>query len=326
MYEALSPESFCALLGVAAFAFAAPVPPEDRVTMVLRRDTLLTIGIAGASGSGKSYLLDHLLACLNTKRVTHFDLDGYHRHGREERRRLHEYPDELKSNDLARAAADLAELIMGRTIAMPTYNHSTGTFGPRVLVKSKPIVFVEGLHSAMINRYSRAKLVDICVFLYPDDELRRRWKAKRDINDRGYSSQAARDEIVSREPFVVTCILPQTAYADIVIHVAEDGSRYQVLATPQLQSNGSVYLQDALKSSLTIDSTGAVAGFPDCRELHADNSSRVDKFIVTRGRQLGLIGRKYSTGIAPVAEPSSLPETLRVLLVLILAMAFRRST
>jgi len=87
-----------------------------------------------------------------------------------------------------------------------------------VLVEPREFVIVEGL-LPLHTKLSRA-CFDVSVYLDPPEEIRTRWKVKRDCGERGYAPEAVHAELRRREPESAAFIRPQRAEADIVIRFA----------------------------------------------------------------------------------------------------------
>jgi phosphoribulokinase len=90
-------------------------------------------------------------------------------------------------------------------------------------VDPKPFTIVEGLlgyHSeTLLDAY------DVRVYLAPPEDLRRRWKVKRDTSRRGYTTDQVLRELDKREPDSARFIRPQERYADVVVSFREgDGN------------------------------------------------------------------------------------------------------
>lgn len=192
----------------------------------MKNAPLLVAGIAGASASGKSVFLESMLGYFGSANLQHFDLDGYHLHTREERKRLNEYPDEIRANSFEKIIQDIGALKSGRATEVPRYDHKNGIFLPSVKLTPKQIICVEGLHSCLINDLAGRKIIDVGIFLYPEDELRKNWKVERDVNERGYSYSDAVEQIRMREPFAAKHVLPQVNIADIVVHTYKSEKGY----------------------------------------------------------------------------------------------------
>ena len=187
---------------------------------------LLVIGIGGASSSGKTLLLKHTISNLYRGASVHIDLDGYHRYTRQERAFLGVYPEEISSNYIERAIQDIICIKQGRTVEVPTYDHTKGVFGTKKRVSPAPLIFVEGLHGACLNEWAIEQgvgsgnlPVDTSVFVFPEEDIRKAWKVHRDVLKRNYCYERAVAEISERQPFVQKEVLPQLYEADIVMRV-----------------------------------------------------------------------------------------------------------
>ncbi|MHA1640550.1 MAG: uridine kinase family protein [Candidatus Heimdallarchaeota archaeon] len=178
---------------------------------------LIVIAIAGASASGKSKMVYSLREILNLENTTHFDLDGYHLHNRNERIRLKEYPDQPQANDFKKIINHLMKLKSGQKVFMQTYDHKKGDFTSPVKIIPKAILFVEGLHAILLNDISKKQLTDISIFLYPEEDLRTSWKIFRDTKERNYDMDDATRQVHERHKFVQKYVLPQKDQADILI-------------------------------------------------------------------------------------------------------------
>lgn len=193
--------------------------------MVLGTAPTFIVSIAGASASGKTTLVTSLAKYIGMESHTHFDLDGYHLHARKERKNLNEYPEDPNANDFSRVFRDLKALSKGETILMPMYDHKKGTFSMPIKFQPANIVFVEGLHAGLINKFSGENIIDITIFLNPDEDLQKAWKVERDVFKRGYLYAEAIEQINKRQYHVNKYILPQAINADILINVNKQNSK-----------------------------------------------------------------------------------------------------
>jgi phosphoribulokinase len=87
-----------------------------------------------------------------------------------------------------------------------------------VLVEPRDFVIVEGL-LPLHTKLARA-CFDITVYLDPPEEIRRKWKIRRDCAERGYTPGAVLAELDRREPDSAAFIRPQRQQADIAIRFA----------------------------------------------------------------------------------------------------------
>ena len=104
-------------------------------------------------------------------------------------------------------------LALGRPILKPVYDHSTGRLVRPVLVEPRDFVIVEGL-LPLHTKLARA-CFDIIVYLDPPEEIRKRWKLRRDTTERGYTRERVLAELERREPESAAFIRPQRQWADI---------------------------------------------------------------------------------------------------------------
>jgi phosphoribulokinase len=176
---------------------------------------IFAIGVAGDSGSGKTTFTGAIREIFGQDLVSSISLDDYHRYGRVERRALGITPLAPEANDLARLEADLAALKKGKPIEKPAYNHRTGTFDPPVPFAPAKILILEGLHPLFTERLR--ELLDFALFVDPDDEVKRAWKMKRDMGDRGYMKKEVEGERDRRAADYRRYIAPQREYADAII-------------------------------------------------------------------------------------------------------------
>lgn len=177
------------------------------------------IGIAGDSGSGKSELVQRLIAMIGDAHFTVVCMDGYHKETRRQRMRSGASPLDPAANDLVRARQDLQALKDGRAVRIPLYDHATGELRDGDVIRSRGILVVEGLH---ILYPELRPLIDFGIFLDPDPDIKRLQKIQRDVAERGYDERLVIDQIAKREGLFEKWILPQRTAADLSISVTRD--------------------------------------------------------------------------------------------------------
>ncbi|MEW6353135.1 MAG: phosphoribulokinase [Pseudomonadota bacterium] len=175
----------------------------------------IVLGIVGDSAAGKTTITKGIAQVLGEERVTTICTDDYHKYNRVDRARLGITALHPDCNYLDIIEQHLKLLKDGQPILKPHYNHSTGDFDPPSYVEAKEFIIVEGLlgffTKAMRDSY------DVKVYLAPPEELRFKWKMKRDTSKRGHSEEAVRKEMKMREPDSEAFIRPQRKWADMVI-------------------------------------------------------------------------------------------------------------
>jgi phosphoribulokinase len=182
----------------------------------------IILGVVGDSAAGKTTLTRGLVRILGEDQVTAVATDDYHRYDRKQRAERRITPLHPDCNYLDIMEQHLRLLRAGEPILKPVYVHSNGTFGPPVYVDPKPFTIVEGLlgyHAEEIR-----DCYDVRVYLAPPEELRRKWKVRRDTSRRGYTTDAVLADLDRREPDSAAFIRPQERYADVVVSFREGGS------------------------------------------------------------------------------------------------------
>lgn len=184
---------------------------------------ILTIGVAGKSSSGKTFVLSQVKRFFKDFPVSKLDLDGYHFHDREQRALRREYPEELAANDFGKIISHIQRLKIGESVVSPTYDHESGKFGSCVEVNPGKILFIEGLHSGLVNEMAGKTLIDLSLFINPSEALRTFWKKKRDVNERGYSRKESLSQIKERKEFEKEFIEPQMCQSNLIYKVRRSG-------------------------------------------------------------------------------------------------------
>lgn len=175
------------------------------------------IGIGGDSGTGKSVLSDSLQQLFGVSNTVVVHGDDMHRweRGHEKWNTLtHLNP---QANWLHKDLSQLMDLKAGRKIFRRHYDHNTGKFTKPYVVQSNKIVIYEGLHTFYLKGAS--VVYDLKIFLKPSEALRRYWKVKRDVNNRGYDSDKVLESIEKRMGDSLSHILNQEESADIVFSI-----------------------------------------------------------------------------------------------------------
>ncbi len=175
----------------------------------------IILGIVGDSAAGKTTLSRGIAQILGPERVAVLCTDDYHRYNRQQRKELGITPLNPACNYLDVMAQHLQLLRAGEPILKPHYDHKRGDFGPPQYIVPKPFLIVEGLLGMYRQEMRRA--YSVRVFLSPPEELRWRWKIRRDSMQRGYTEADVMRELDIREPDSAAYIRPQQYYADVVV-------------------------------------------------------------------------------------------------------------
>ena len=187
------------------------------------------IGIAGGSGSGKTFFLKCFLNHFKEDEVCLVSQDDYyfrvaHNMSAEENK-LYNFDEPCTiDNDLF--MRDISKLINGETVFQKEYTFNNPNAEPRLLeINPAPIVIVEGLF--ILHFQEIAELLDLKIFIDTEEEIALQRRLKRDLIERGYPEDAVlykwNNHVV---PAYKNYLLPYRDECDQVItnntHVAED--------------------------------------------------------------------------------------------------------
>lgn len=247
------------------------------------RERSFMIGIGGDSGAGKHTLARDLAAALGSQ-ATLINGDDDHKWERGHamwRRYTHLDP---RGNLLHAQLDALASLRRGGEVRKRHYDHDAGRFTGPLLIKPNDFIAIVGLHPFYLS--SQRELLELKVFVDPDEALRRRWKTERDMAKRGYSVEQVLAQIEQRMPDSLRYVRPQMKYADVVLRVRNASSE-----RPQ-HVDMEVELVSALDPLALLDALDALGGLelswaPD-EDLTRDRISVKGELSATQVRALVL--------------------------------------
>jgi phosphoribulokinase len=219
--------------------------------MIIARDRVVLIGVAGDSGCGKSTFLRRLTDLFGEEFMTVICLDDYHSLDRKGRKEAGVTALDPRANNFDLMYEQIAALKNGQAINKPIYNHETGELDPPERIEPNKVVVIEGLHPLYDERVRT--LIDFSVYLDISDEVKIQWKIQRDMAERGHSYDDVLAAIESRRPDFSAYIEPQKQHADVVIQVLPtqltqekntDLIRVRLIQKEGLKNFDSVYLFD----------------------------------------------------------------------------------
>jgi uridine kinase len=147
------------------------------------------IGIAGGSGSGKTFFLKCFLSHFTDAEVSLVSQDDYYipvaHNMTPEENKLYNF-DLPTTIDRQRFFEDISDLINGKTISKHEYTFNNPNAIPKVLeIKPAPIIIVEGLF--IMHFTEIADLLDMRIFIDTEEDVALQRRLKRDLLERGYS-------------------------------------------------------------------------------------------------------------------------------------------
>jgi len=180
---------------------------------------VLTIGIAGGSGSGITSIAHKIAAAVPSYTVNTLEHDAYYRDrpdlSYDERCQLNfDHPDSLETQLLIR---QLAELKQGSGVDVPVYDFKTHRRLPGARrVEPTPIVIVEGI--LVLVEPALRELLDVKIFVDTDADIRVFRRVRRDIEQRGRTFESVREQYYrSVRPMHLQYVVPSKRWADLII-------------------------------------------------------------------------------------------------------------
>ena len=197
--------------------------------MAARTNKPFIIGIAGGSGSGKTFFLKCFLNHFSSDEVSLVSQDDYYFPVPEgmtaEENKLYNF-DLPETIDHDHFEADINSLIAGRSISKKEYTFNNPSLVPKILeIKPAPIIIVEGLFILHFRKI--AELLDMKIFMDADGDIALQRRLKRDLAERGYSHDDAMYKWLNHVvPAYKEYLLPYKGECDRVIenngHVGDD--------------------------------------------------------------------------------------------------------
>ena len=179
----------------------------------------ILIGIAGASGSGKTLVSKTIMEKLGSEKVVMIQEDSYYKDLSdipfdERTGKNFDHPDAFDHDLLIK---HMAELLDGRAISHPIYDYKTHsrlketrTVGPHT------IIILEGI--LILSEPRLRDLMDIKVFIDTAPDICFIRRLKRDIEERGRSVDSVINQYTETvRPMYFQFIEPAKRYADIII-------------------------------------------------------------------------------------------------------------
>lgn len=187
------------------------------------------MGIAGGSGSGKTFFLKCFLEHFSTDEVCLVSQDDYYfpvaHNMTKEENKLYNF-DLPSTIDYDHFEADIESLMGGKTITKKEYTFNNAAAVPRMLeIKPAPIIIVEGLFILHFKKISET--LDLKIFIEADNDIALQRRLRRDLVERGYSHDDAMYKWINHVvPAYKEFLLPYKNECDRIIvnntHKAED--------------------------------------------------------------------------------------------------------
>jgi uridine kinase len=178
----------------------------------------LVVGIAGATGSGKTTVASRLAAAV-AEHVVLLQHDSYYRDrpelSYEQRCQLNfDHPGSLDTELLVTHLHALRE---GQAVDVPVYDFTTHRRSEQVVkVKAAAVIIVEGI--LVLADARLRELFDIKLFVDTDADIRVFRRIRRDLEQRGRSFESVRQQYYSTvRPMTLEFVEPSKRWADMII-------------------------------------------------------------------------------------------------------------
>jgi len=177
------------------------------------------IGIAGGSGSGKTFFLNCFLNHFKTDEICLISQDDYYIPVGEltqEQNKLHNF-DLPNAIDDKHFFTDIQKILNGETIYKKAYKFNKKNAEQEILeIKPASILIIEGLF--ILHYHEIASLLDLKIFIQAQEEVALQRRIKRDFIERGYSENDVRYKWDNHVlPSYNEYLLPYRTVADKII-------------------------------------------------------------------------------------------------------------
>lgn len=201
---------------------------RDGVDTMSRKNAIKVIGIAGGSGSGKSWLAERLTGSLGSGAVA-VSLDSFYRHrpylSIAQRARVNY--DHPRAIDWAELISAVRQVKRGKNVGIPNYDYSQhARVGDPVTLDVGGILIVEGLWT--LRRRELRPLLDLAIYVDASYEWRLEKRLARDVAERGRSKASVVRQFREHvEPMHQRFVEPQRARADVILEspISEEAIR-----------------------------------------------------------------------------------------------------
>lgn len=182
-------------------------------------DKPYVIGIAGSSGSGKTFFLKRFLDHFQPDQVTLISQDDYYIPANtktKEENRLYNF-DQPTAINRGSFFHDIKQLFGGHTVYRQEYTFNNPDITPKILeIKPAPILIVEGLfifHYEEVN-----ELLDYRIFLDAEESVALERRLRRDLIERGYDHDDVMYKWINHVvPAYEQYLVPFKSICDLVI-------------------------------------------------------------------------------------------------------------
>ena len=177
------------------------------------------LGIAGGTGSGKTFIVDNLLSIYNSNNINVINLDSYYKDlshmGHQDRvKQNFDHPDSI---DIDLIISHLKQISDGNDVDIPIYDFSNHIrLETTKTISQSNVIIVEGIFA--LHYMQLRKLYTLNVFIETSEDIRFQRRLSRDTKERGRTIGSIKDQFKSTVlPMHKKFIGPSKQFADLII-------------------------------------------------------------------------------------------------------------
>ena len=181
---------------------------------------IIILGIAGGTGSGKTYAVKNLLKEYPSGNIVSISIDSYykdlsHINYKKRIKQNFDHPDSIDINLLEH---HLEQASKGRKISIPIYDFTNHIrIGKTSSISNMKIIIVEGIFALHYSRLR--KLYTLKIFMDTPESIRFERRLVRDVKERGRTIKSIKDQYNSTVlPMHNKYIEPSKKFSDLVLN------------------------------------------------------------------------------------------------------------
>jgi len=182
-------------------------------------NTPLVIGIAGGSGSGKTTVAQEILNRVGASRIAFLQHDAYYKDlsGLPPTQKAAVNFDHPNSLETGLLIEHITKLKNAEQVEIPIYDFATHSRTEETFsVLPRGVILVEGI--LIFVESALRELFDLKIFVDTDDDIRFIRRLKRDISERGRTTDNVVQQYLSTvRPMHLEFVEPSKRYADVII-------------------------------------------------------------------------------------------------------------
>ena len=177
------------------------------------------LGIAGGTGSGKTFIVDNLVNAYTSNNINVINLDSYYKDlshmGHQDRvKQNFDHPDSI---DIDLIISHLKQISDGNDVDIPIYDFSNHIrLETTKTISQSNVIIVEGIFA--LHYMQLRKLYTLNVFIETSEDIRFQRRLSRDTKERGRTISSVKDQFESTVlPMHKKFIRPSKQFADLII-------------------------------------------------------------------------------------------------------------